>query len=498
MLQSCNTLTVRPALTDRQVYPVSISLVLVFSVTGVLSVGHQGSSDIRSLIALRHGFNIFERHFLSTFYKSKKMSNTVSTSQINQPTGLLNNRWFYLILAVLLMCMISGVQYAWTLFSRPMTEKLAVSLAAVQTAFTLSQVIQSVSQPGGGFFVDKFGPKFPGIVGGLMVLIGWGFMGQVDSVPALYALYTLAGAGIGIIYGIAMNTANRWFPDKRGLASGFTAAGYGLGVLPFLPLISGMLKEGGVGPAFMWTGGIMGIVIIIVSCLIKFPAGQRAGAKKVVTEKDFKSSEMLRTPHFWVLWFSFFSVNFGFLLLVANSAPFGRTIGIAGSMMALVVMFQNLANGGCRPFWGFLSDKIGRYKAMTVMFGVNALAMFAFTSVAQLGTVFFVAILMLAFFTSGGSYALFPPTNSDLFGTAYSAQNYGFFWAAKAVASIFGGGLGAAVATEFGWTTAFTLCGCMSLISFTLATFVVPRMGRPKRPAAAIAALQAAAAAEVK
>jgi OFA family oxalate/formate antiporter-like MFS transporter len=151
--------------------------------------------------------------------------------------------------------------------------------------------------------------------------------------------------------------------------------------------------------------------------------------------------------------------------------------------MALVVMFQNLANGGCRPFWGWLSDNIGRYKAMSIMFGVNAAAMFAFTHVAGMGVPFFIAVLMLAFFTSGGSYALFPPTNSDIFGTAYSAKNYGFFWAAKATASIFGGGVGAAVATNFGWTTAFTLCGGMSLISFTLATFVIPRMGPPKKRA---------------
>ncbi|MBS1185990.1 MAG: oxlT 2 [Burkholderiaceae bacterium] len=417
----------------------------------------------------------------------------MSNTQAAQPTGSQPNRWIYLILAVILMCMISGVQYAWTLFSRPLTEKLTVSLAAVQTAFTLSQVIQAGSQPGGGFFVDKFGPKFPGIVGGLMVLCGWSMMGQVDSIPALYALYTLAGAGVGIVYGIAMNTANRWFPDKRGLASGFTAAGYGLGVLPFLPLISETLKTSGLGSAFMYTGVIMGAMIMLVSCFIKFPAGQGGGKKVIVaTEKDFKSSEMLRTPQFWVLWTAFFSVNFGFLLLVANSAPFGRTIGVAGTIMAVVVMFQNLANGGCRPFWGWLSDNIGRYKAMSIMFGVNALAMFAFSHVAALGTPFFIVVLMIAFFTSGGSYALFPPTNSDIFGTAYSAQNYGFFWAAKATASIFGGGVGAAVATNFGWTTAFTLCGCMSLISFTLATFVIPRMGRPKKRG--VAAQEAATA----
>lgn len=409
----------------------------------------------------------------------------MSTSEPTQPAKPAipeGNRWFYLILAVLLMCMISGVQYAWSLFARPLTESLAVSLAAVQTAFTLSQVIQAGSQPGGGYFVDRFGPRWPLFAGGLMVMAGWVSMGQATSIPVLYGLYILAGAGVGVVYGIAINTANRWFPDKRGLASGFTAAGYGLGVLPFLPLISSVLKTDGVAPAFLYTGVVMGAIIMIIAFIIKFPGGA-AGAKKVIvaTERDFNSNEMLKTPQFWVLWISFFSVNFGFLFLVANSAPFGRTLGLEAGIITIAVAIQNLFNGGCRPFWGFVSDKIGRFKTMSVMFGINAIAMYSFAHAAQLGTVAFIIVLSIAFFTSGGSYALFPPTNSDLFGTAYSARNYGFFWAAKATASIFGGGIGAAVATNYGWAVAFTVSAVASTLSFILATFVMPRMGRPKK-----------------
>lgn len=419
----------------------------------------------------------------------------MSTSQAAQPEGLLNNRWFYLILAVLLMCMISGVQYSWTLYAAPLTDKLGISLAAVQTAFTLSQVIQAASQPGGGFFVDKFGPKGTLMVGGTMVLIGWSLMGQTDSVPVLYALYTLAGAGVGIVYGIAMNTANRWFPDKRGLASGFTAAGYGLGVLPFLPMINSVLKDGGVGPAFAYTGLIMGILILVIALVIKFP-GQQKGVKKVIvpTENDFTSGEMLRTPQFWILWTAFFSVNFGGLLLVANSAPFGKSIGIAAGTMAIAVSIQNLFNGGCRPFWGFVSDKIGRYKTMSIVFGINSAVLFCFTTVAGISTAAFIVMLALAFFTWGGSYALFPSTNSDVFGTAYSARNYGFFWAAKAIASIFGGGLGAAIAMNFGWDAAFMITGTTSFIAFALATFVIPKMGKPKKPAKNIVEVAVASA----
>lgn len=115
-------------------------------------------------------------------------------------------------------------------------------------------------------------------------------------------------------------------------------------------------------------------------------------------------------------------------------------MGIVAGTMAICVMMQNLFNGGCRPFWGAVSDKIGRYKTLSIMFGVNAVAMFLFGHVASMGVVFFIIMLAVAFFTAGGSYALFPAINQDLFGTAFSAQNYGCFWAAKAVASIFGGG----------------------------------------------------------
>ncbi|RKD25978.1 oxalate/formate MFS antiporter [Ammoniphilus oxalaticus] len=405
----------------------------------------------------------------------------MSNSHAEQSSGgLLQNRWFHLVCAVLLMCMISGVQYSWTLYSNPLKDKLGVSLAVVQTAFTLSQVIQAGSQPTGGYFVDKFGPRMMLIISGVMVLVGWSLMGMVNTVAGLYALYTLAGAGVGIVYGTAINTATRWFPDKRGMASGFTAAGYGMGVLPFLPIISSVMATKGVSSAFMITGFIEGIVIILLAFVIRFPAQQTSG-KKVITENDFTSKEMLKTGHFWVLWTAFFSVNFGGLLLVANSAPYAQSIGIPMATITIAVSIQNICNGGCRPFWGAVSDKIGRFKTMSIVFLINSIVLFFFPIVSKINSGLFIVMLALAFFTWGGSYALFPSINSDLFGTAYSAQNYGFFWAAKATAAIFGGGVGAAVATALGWQAAFTITAATSFVAFALATFVIPRMGKPKK-----------------
>ena len=129
-----------------------------------------------------------------------------------------------------------------------------------------------------------------------MVGAGWFAMGFATNLPMLYILYTLSGAGVGIVYGIAINTANRWFPDRRGMASGFTAAGYGLGVLPFLPLITNVIHNPdlGVQAALKITGVIMGGLIILIAFFIRFPGGAKP-KKPVPTEKDFKTGEMLRT-----------------------------------------------------------------------------------------------------------------------------------------------------------------------------------------------------------
>ncbi len=408
---------------------------------------------------------------------------TIANSLENEdPRNAGKVRLWYLALSVVLMCMISGIQYSWTLFARPLEGVLGASLAAIQVAFTLSQVIQSVSQPGGGYFVDRFGPKLPLIVGGFMVGAGWVGMGFATNLPVLYVLYALCGAGVGIVYGIAINTANRWFPDRRGLASGFTAAGYGLGVLPFLPLITDIIHHPslGVQGALKVTGVIMGGIIIIVAFFIRFPGGAKP-KKPVPTEMDFKPMEMFRTKHFWLCWLSFFAVNFGFLFLVANSAPFGRSLGIVAGTIAICVMMENLCNGLCRPFWGAVSDKIGRYRTLSIMFGVNAFVMFLFAHIAHLSVALFIAMVSVAFFTAGGVYALFPAINQDLFGNAFSAQNYGYLYSSKAIASIFGGGLGAAVALDYGWAVAFSISGAMSALSFILMTFVIPRLGRPTK-----------------
>ena len=167
---------------------------------------------------------------------------------------ILGNRWFQLVSAVVAMVMIANLQYAWTLFTTPLMANLKTSLTVVQFAFTLFIMFETFVQPLGGYMLDRFGSRAMFILAGLLVGIGWTMMGQAQSVTALYFYYALAGTGAGIIYGGSLSVAIRWFPDRRGLASGLIAAGFGMGSMPFVPVIANILDSGGVSQAFMYTG----------------------------------------------------------------------------------------------------------------------------------------------------------------------------------------------------------------------------------------------------
>jgi OFA family oxalate/formate antiporter-like MFS transporter len=415
-------------------------------------------------------------------------------SELGLPSGggLRNNRWFQLVTALIMMMMIAGTQYAWSLYSSPLKDKLGVSLPIVQYAFTMYVIFETLSQPVGGWFVDKFGTKVT-LASGIFVGVGWAMMGHVESPGVLYFFYAMVGTGAGITYGTCISIANRWFPDKRGLASGLIAAGFGAGALPFLPFISSMIKSSGVGSTFTTWGIIQGVIIAVCALLIKFPHAATKGQpkeKKVVKEGDFKPSEMLRTPHFWVLYAMLLSVNFGGLLITANSVPYGKSIGIAAAVITLTVSIQTGANGIARIAWGWISDRLGRYRTMAISFGLNAVILFLLPILGK-SPVMFPIMVGLAILTWGQCYSLFPPINTELFGNSFSTVNYGIIYSAKGLAGIFGGGLGAYFATTMGWQGAFTVAAASSLFACLCAIFVLPKMAKPKQSKSIITDLQA-------
>jgi len=396
------------------------------------------------------------------------------------------NRWVQLGIAACAMMMISNLQYSWTLFTIPLGDKLDVNMVSIQYAFTLFVMFQTFVQPVGGYLFDRFGTKIVFTLAGLLVSIGWTMMGRIDSIQGLYFFYAMSGVGAAVIYSGCVSIAIRWFPDRRGVATGIIAGAFGLGSMPFIPLIDRIISTNGVDNAFATVGLIQGIVIVSAALLLHTPSVNKktkdlkAESVSLDPTTGFNPIQMLRTPHFWLMWTMAFAINVGGLIITANSKAFGNSLKIASTTIVFSVMMTSLSNGSGRVFWGWVSDHMGRAKTMFLSFGLNAIFLFILPIAGAQGDFAYVLALMLVMFTWGQLFSLFPSLNADLFGSTFSASNNGFLNSAKGFAAILGGGLGAYLASSYGWTIVFSVAAVMSLYA-SIMSLVLPKLPKPKK-----------------
>jgi len=400
---------------------------------------------------------------------------------------ILGNRWFQLVAAIIGMIMIANLQYAWTLFVPELQNAFGWSLAAVQLGFTLFIAFESWPQPLEGYLLDRFGPKLFFTIAGLMVGIGWTALGFVKSLPALYFFYALAGLGAGFVYGGSIAVAVRWFPDRRGLASGLIAAGFGAGSAPFIPIIGAILKSSGYVAAFLYTGIIQGLIILIVAQILRYPPWEKHETHKAKAtpgtttgQRGFAPWEMILTPHFWLIYIMFVFMATGGLLVTAQTRPFAKAVGVGTQFVIWAVTLDRISNGLSRIMWGWISDKIGREITMFVAFLLNAIFMALMPILGYNGWAF-VALAFLIMLTWGEIYALFPAATADRFGTTYAASNYGVVYSAKGVGGILGGVVAAWLATLKGWTPVFFTGALLSLLA-SLGALVLRTMPKPILP----------------
>jgi MFS transporter, OFA family, oxalate/formate antiporter len=385
------------------------------------------------------------------------------------------------------MMAVANLQYAWTLFTVPLTQSLHARLSAVQIAFTLFILTETWLVPFEGYLIDRLGARL--IVTGAAGLVGAGWIGSgmADSLGALYAWYTLGGVGAGAVYGACIGTALKWFPDRRGLAAGVTAGAYGFGTaLTVLP-IQGTIAGSGYRAAFVIWGAVQGVVVLVAAQFMtappegwRPPGWEQARGNPPVGQSAVSRApgQMLRTGRFWLLYLMMTLVAFGGLMVTAQLQPIAATYGLdravvtlGVSALALALMLDRVLNGLTRPFWGWVSDHIGRSHAMALAFGLEALAILALLQLVD-RPLWFVVLSGLTFFAWGEIFSLFPATIGDVFGPAYATTNYGIQYTAKGVASIFAGwGAARVLETTGSWTPVFWIAFVCDAVAALLAVF---------------------------
>jgi OFA family oxalate/formate antiporter-like MFS transporter len=368
----------------------------------------------------------------------------------------LHSRWFQLCASLVAMIMIANLQYAWTLFVKPMQLSTHWTLPQVQWAFTLFVLCQTWVQPLEGWLIDRVGQRGFISAAGALCGIGWGSLGFATTLPELYTRYAIAGVGAAFVYSASMGSALKWFHHRRGLASGIMAAGFASGTSVFIPLIAHLIRVDGYRTAFLWTGAIQGTVILLVAQFLRLPPREDA---TIVTGSRPRTSSHLGRHQFVMM-------TIGGLLVTAQAGPIATAWGFAGTTLVLATTLSPIANGGGRVFWGLVSDRIGRETTMGVAFALQAVSLLMVLTLGRHSTAWFIVTLMLTYFTWGEIYALFPAALADYFGTRNTVSNNCILYTAKGVGSIVAGGLAAEMATRYGtWSPAFYGSASLALIA---------------------------------
>ena len=388
----------------------------------------------------------------------------------------INNRWFQLCASLIAMIMIANLQYAWTLFVTPLQEGTGWSLRDIQAAFTLFIFFQTWVQPIDGFLIDRLGPRGFITVAGVLCGVGWAGMGYATSVPMLTLLYCAAGTGAAFVYSGSIGSALKWFKEKRGLAAGIMAAGFGGGTALFIPFIQWMIATNGYQRTFLVTGVFQGLVIAIVAQFLKHPPAVPAtesakGAPQQIGRHQFTTLEVLSTPRFYMMYVMFVLMATGGLLVTANAGPIAKTWGLSTLALTWATTLSPLANGASRVFWGWASDRIGREMAMIVAFTLQAFCLALVVVLGPTSPFWFSTTLVLVYFTWGEIYSLFPSASADYFGARHATSNYAVLYTAKGVATAIGAlGLGAFLYERTGsWATGFYISAVMALVAAMLA-----------------------------
>ncbi|WP_028228312.1 oxalate/formate MFS antiporter [Paraburkholderia ferrariae] len=396
------------------------------------------------------------------------------------------NRWCQLVVGMLCMALVANLQYAWTLFVAPMNARHHWDEASIQLAFSIFILTETWLVPLEGWLVDKFGPR-PVVAGGAVCAgLAWVLNSYATTLPMLYCSSVIAGIGAGGVYGTCVGNALKWFPDRRGLAAGLTAAGFGAGAAVTVIPIANMITREGYEHTFFFFGIFQGLAILVLAFLLVKPAPRStvAASRRLVSRVDYTPGQMIKEPVFWLIYISFVAVAAGGLMATAQIGPIAKDWGLARipmtvfgatlPLLTLTLSIDNICNGFTRPLCGFISDKIGRENAMFFIFVGEGLALLG---MMEYGTnpYAFMTFAALIFLFWGEIFSIFPAICADTFGSKYAAANAGTLYTAKGTASLLVP-VASVLSATGGWSAVFVAAAVITIAAGVSAKFVLAPM----------------------
>jgi MFS transporter, OFA family, oxalate/formate antiporter len=402
------------------------------------------------------------------------------------------SKWAQLAVGFIVMMTISSPQYVWTLFTGPLQKTTGALLSDVQWTITILIVLQTWFAPLQGWLIERFGPKLLIGAGAVLSGLGWVATSQVSSLEGLYLTYgLLCGLGTGFVYIGIVGLMVKWFPERRGFATGVVAAGYGFGAIVTTFPVDSMIKSSGYQTTLLVFGTIFAIIGLGASLVLRVPESTASTA--LTDDKDaaegFTPAKMLRTPIFWLMFLMMSMMSTGGLMVITQFKSFAQSFGIDGKTTVTIfgiamaaipaaLTFDRITNGLTRPFFGWISDWIGRENTMAIAFTLEGIAI---ALMLQYRTDPFMLVLLsgLVFFGWGEIFSLFPATLTDTFGAKHATANYGFLYMAQGVGSVLGAPVAAMIFERSGsWMPVFYTIICLDILTGMLALFVLKGMRR--------------------
>jgi len=422
------------------------------------------------------------------------MENAVKTKSLSGRTELAETRvfglkaeigrWLYVIIGLCFqLCL--GAVYAWSSFKKPIMSYFDLNATEGSIPFIVFLACFAAMMPFGGRLIQKYGPKIIGVAGGIMVGVGWFLSSFAPNLAVLTITYgVIAGIGVGLAYGVPIQTSTRWFPDRKGLAVGLTVGGFGLSAALISPIGNSLITSHDVTFMFKVFGLTFLAITVLLSLLQKFPVngwkpagwkGANSGIKAVV---DATPSQMVKTKSFVVLFLCFLFGSTAGLMAIGISSPVGQeVVQLSAATSASLVGVFAVFNFGGRPIFGWLTDRINPRNAAAVNFILISLGSAGMLFLAGPGTtVIYVISFALLWMALGGWLAIAPTTTTTYFGLSHNATNYGIVFIAYGLGAIVGNLISGRAKDLFGnYDVAFLVTLVLAVLGIVLClTFLKP------------------------